>query len=341
MTTRPTDRQPDPTDVDLDSILTGYLAAALWSSTVGDESTPMDDNYSADDVSEETVRHAAHDIKRFTTMCAARGIDLDTVAETQTHGLEHIGHDLWLTRNGHGCGFWDGDYPEHGDTLTAICKELGEVNLYVGNDGKVWSYAALTSEPRCPVCGGTFGATFDVLLGDAAVRWDGREFVGADQTDIGWDSAESAETTDGDVVYICEADPEHLIAVPFDDNGLPGEPYRVSVKVTATVTRWAELPPEQTLRWGDWLARMVRTGQRYGREDCLTHDGPEAMIEFYDATQDLAKFGPRGQFVSRYYASTFADAVADGRGLNLHGGVPAWCLTPSDVRTVAAWMVSL
>ena len=49
------------------------------------------------------------------------------------------GHDLWLTRNGHGAGFWDGDWPEDfGDRLTAAAKALGECWAYVGDDGLVY-----------------------------------------------------------------------------------------------------------------------------------------------------------------------------------------------------------
>ena len=38
------------------------------------------------------------------------------------------GHDFWLTRNGHGAGFWDGDWPAYGDMFTAISKGYGEVH---------------------------------------------------------------------------------------------------------------------------------------------------------------------------------------------------------------------
>ena len=38
------------------------------------------------------------------------------------------GHDFWLTRNRHGAGYWDGDYPEPaGSTLTAAAHVYGEV----------------------------------------------------------------------------------------------------------------------------------------------------------------------------------------------------------------------
>lgn len=49
------------------------------------------------------------------------------------------GHDFWLTRNGHGAGFWDGDWPEpHGDKLDAVAKGFGSISLYLGDDGKVY-----------------------------------------------------------------------------------------------------------------------------------------------------------------------------------------------------------
>lgn len=41
------------------------------------------------------------------------------------------GHDFWLTRNGHGAGFWDRGLGELGDRLTAACKPYGEVYLTV------------------------------------------------------------------------------------------------------------------------------------------------------------------------------------------------------------------
>jgi len=56
---------------------------------------------------------------------------------------EHAGRDFWYTRNGHGCGFWDGEEMwEHFDkgddkALTKLAKEQGEVDLYMGDDGKL------------------------------------------------------------------------------------------------------------------------------------------------------------------------------------------------------------
>lgn len=55
-------------------------------------------------------------------------------------GLEpaQVGHDFWLTRNGHGTGFWDRGLGAVGDRLSVAAHAYGEASLYVGDDG--WQY---------------------------------------------------------------------------------------------------------------------------------------------------------------------------------------------------------
>jgi hypothetical protein len=51
---------------------------------------------------------------------------------------EEAGHDFWLTRNGHGAGFWDGDWSEPAATrLTQCSKMFGNFDLYIGDDGMI------------------------------------------------------------------------------------------------------------------------------------------------------------------------------------------------------------
>jgi hypothetical protein len=112
--------------------LQGYITAALWSTT--DESTSeggdfLDENYGPEDLAPETLENMKADCQKFQ---AENAKDIGSA-------LEQAGHDLWLTRNGHGCGFWDGDWPEAGDRLTEACKNYPEVNLYVGDDGFIYS----------------------------------------------------------------------------------------------------------------------------------------------------------------------------------------------------------
>ena len=83
-----------------------------------------------------------------------------------------------------------------------------------------------------------------------------------------------------------------------------------------------------------FLVRIVREGERYGRNDCLTHDEPMPLVEFYDTRYPHTE---RGQFVSRYYADTIA-AIPSGRGLDLDGGVPDWTIDGESMRFVTAWV---
>ena len=50
------------------------------------------------------------------------------------------GHDFWLSRNGHGVGFWDlTELGEVGNALSRACTKFQNINLYVGDDGKVYA----------------------------------------------------------------------------------------------------------------------------------------------------------------------------------------------------------
>ena len=44
--------------------------------------------------------------------------------------IEEAAHDFWYTRNGHGVGFWDGDWETYGDMFTKIAEGYGETNSY-------------------------------------------------------------------------------------------------------------------------------------------------------------------------------------------------------------------
>lgn len=115
-------------EVVIEQFVEAYLETALWSST-DDDGNPIDREYSTFDVADCARDSAVADCRSFLEQAKdlIEGEDLTTVA-----------HDFWLTRNGHGAGFWDGDYPENGDKLSALSREFGEVDVYVGDDGKVY-----------------------------------------------------------------------------------------------------------------------------------------------------------------------------------------------------------
>ena len=114
----------------MNAILAAYLTAALWSSTDVD-GEPLDDNYSLSDFAPDAIAQAEQDIAGMLSYCEETGA---------THAAwsdEQFGHDFWLTRNGHGAGFWDRGEPE-GDALTRAAKTFGTSDCYVGDDGLVY-----------------------------------------------------------------------------------------------------------------------------------------------------------------------------------------------------------
>ena len=82
--------------------------------------------------------------------------------------------------------------------------------------------------------------------------------------------------------------------------------------------------------------RIVNTGDKYGRNDCLTND-KERMVEFYDARYDHEGWGGRGQFITRYYASTILGGDFS-IGLCLDGGIPDWNVGPEAMKQVVEYL---
>jgi len=57
----------------------------------------------------------------------------------QSWTVEQLGHDFWLTRNGHGTGFWDRDFGTElaREVLTDLAHSFGEADASVGDDGLI------------------------------------------------------------------------------------------------------------------------------------------------------------------------------------------------------------
>lgn len=54
-------------------------------------------------------------------------------------GNAQHGHDFWLTRNGHGAGFWDRGYiPRIGEGLTDAAQAYGDSYMILGDDGMLY-----------------------------------------------------------------------------------------------------------------------------------------------------------------------------------------------------------
>jgi hypothetical protein len=120
----------------IDSFTNAYMTCALWSST-GDDGEHLDKTYCVGDISSECFDKMEADCLKFQEQNHQYFEDLVVVSQSTPD--EKAGHYFWLTRNGHGAGFWDGDYEEEaGRALTAAAEAFGECDLYVGDDGELY-----------------------------------------------------------------------------------------------------------------------------------------------------------------------------------------------------------
>lgn len=90
---------------------------------------PLDENYSWTDLAPETLQRMLDDCAKFQAEQDLTG-----------YPLNQAGHDFWLTRAGHGCGFWENDFGSANqcESLTRACERLGEFYLYPGDDGRLY-----------------------------------------------------------------------------------------------------------------------------------------------------------------------------------------------------------
>ena len=118
----------------------GYVTCAIWAS-IGDDEQPLDEKYDGDDIAPETRKAMEKDCEKFIAENEAALGDYAEIigSHPEYTESEKAGHDFWLTRNGHGAGFWDRGIGETGDTLTKASEGFGGVDLYVGDDGKLYT----------------------------------------------------------------------------------------------------------------------------------------------------------------------------------------------------------
>lgn len=122
------------TQCDIETVLNAYIECALWSSY--EISEGGDTLYTYDELESElassTIDAMRAEVTEFISGCETdRPNVFDGISD------EQIGHDFWLTRNGHGAGFWDRGLGERGDWLTKQTEGYGTSDLGVNADGKI------------------------------------------------------------------------------------------------------------------------------------------------------------------------------------------------------------
>jgi len=110
--------------VDDKVMLKNYIEAAIWT----EEENNNLEGATMEYVHDDSIIDSWQDVKKFILMAGSLLDGMDS---------EQIGHDLWLTRNGHGTGFWDRGLGEVGEALTKLASSMGGKNLFWGEDGKI------------------------------------------------------------------------------------------------------------------------------------------------------------------------------------------------------------
>jgi hypothetical protein len=112
---------------DIANIVKHYLICALWCSHDENDDS-LNENFDLLDISQNLFWASNADVEKFLELA---GNMLDDWND------EQIGHDIFLTRCGHGAGFWDRDLP-YADELTELVKtNFKEIDIYVTDSGEI------------------------------------------------------------------------------------------------------------------------------------------------------------------------------------------------------------
>jgi hypothetical protein len=134
--------------ITIDDFTRAYLACALELAEFDEDSPQALKEASTYDLPDVTLKAAQWDCDEFRAKArdagkgdyvegdVERGIGPDLRKDWYTE--EQAAYDLWLTRNGHGAGFWDRGLGEAGEVLTKLAHEMGACDLYLGDDGLVY-----------------------------------------------------------------------------------------------------------------------------------------------------------------------------------------------------------
>lgn len=132
----------DDSGIATDAIADGYIDAMLW--LIEKPEGDGEDGHALefweatrDAIAPETLAKMIADCEAFKT--AAAFDILRAVAAGMTP--KRIGHDLFLTSQGHGSGFWDREELEAdglGERLSEAARKIGAPDYMVGDDGLIY-----------------------------------------------------------------------------------------------------------------------------------------------------------------------------------------------------------
>lgn len=103
-----------------EQFVAGYLECAAWADAPEGSSARF---------TRAAIRDAQDDCREFIQACGPR---IDQAAELRDWG--YLGHDFWLSRKGHGTGFWDRDELQDVEPCARVYGVDRDGRCYVDGD---------------------------------------------------------------------------------------------------------------------------------------------------------------------------------------------------------------
>jgi len=109
-----------------------------WQATDEHDEGSIPGDVGIEDIDDASFAEILKDCKDFQETYDLALQEAYAVEGDRTYDPERAGYDFWLTRNRHGVGFWDRGLGAVGDVLTTAANACGSVDVYLGDDGKVY-----------------------------------------------------------------------------------------------------------------------------------------------------------------------------------------------------------
>ena len=115
----------------IDEMVSAYLEAVAFTDCGEDSDVPKSAQFA-----DVAILEAYATCADFLTQAVRAGLWQQWIDANET--IEAFAYDYWLTRNGHGAGFWDRGLGELGDNLSEMANLQGSVDAYCGDDGLIY-----------------------------------------------------------------------------------------------------------------------------------------------------------------------------------------------------------
>ncbi len=112
-----------------DDFCVAYVEAIYFTEAGEDSEIDPDAPLSAS--ARESIREDCETFQRDHAALLAQAYAVDGYTPAQA------GHDYWLTRNGHGAGFWDRGLGAVGEALSRAARDAGSIDVYENDNGEL------------------------------------------------------------------------------------------------------------------------------------------------------------------------------------------------------------